>query len=238
MISIVLPTYNEKKNISIFIPKIESFLKKNKLDFEIIVVDDNSPDGTFELSMKLNEKYGNIRTVVRKNERGLGSALRDGYNLAKGDIIVSSDTDLSFEVEDMLRLINKIKEGYDIVVGSRHLNKKDYEKDKLAIKIKWMVSFFGNKTVSFISGINIHDFSANFRAIRTDVWKTIKTKENSNAILAEMIIRAKYKGFKIGEVPVTFKDRIYGQPKLNLIKEAPKFFIKFILIILESRLFR
>jgi dolichol-phosphate mannosyltransferase len=235
MLSIVLPTYNERKNISILIPRIESFFKKKGFRFEIIVVDDSSPDGTFELSRKLNRKYGNIVTVVRKKKEGIGAALREGYDRARGDIIVSSDSDLSFEVADMLRLVEKIEEGYDLVVGSRHMNSSNYEKKKPGTKLKWFISFFGNKMVSAMSGVRIHDFSANFRAIRRRVWRSIETKEKTNSILMEMIVKTRYKGYKIAEIPVVFKDRLYGESKLQLGREAPKFFGKLVKIVFETR---
>jgi len=238
MLSIVLPTYNERKNISILIPRIESFFKRGGFKFEVIVVDDNSPDGTAALCKKLNRKYRNITTVVRKKERGIGSALREGYNRARGDIIVSSDTDLSFEVSDMLRLVEKINEGYDLVVGSRHLNSNNYEKKKPGTKLKWFISFFGNKMVSAMSGVKIHDFSANFRAIRRRVWRSIETKENTNSILMEMIVKTKYKGYRVAEIPVVFKDRVYGESKLQLGREAPKFFAKLVKVVFETRVLR
>lgn len=237
-LSIVLPTYNERKNISIFIPKIEAYFGKKNIFLEIIVVDDNSPDGTADACRKLNKKYRNIRVVVRKKDRGIGSALREGYNLARGEIILSSDTDLSFEVGDMIRLVNKIDEGYDLVVGSRHMHRSDYEKKKSGTKLKWFISFFGNKMVCLISGVKIHDFSANFRAINRQVWNKIETKENTNSILMEMIIKTHYKGYKVTEIPVAFKDRIYGESKLKLGMEAPKFFIKLIKVAFEARILK
>ncbi len=226
-ISFVIPTYNERENIKILIPKIESlFLEKYK--FEIIIVDDSSPDKTAELSEKLNKKYHNIRTVIRKKKEGIGAALRAGYNEAKGEVILSSDADLSFKVEDMLRLMDKINEGYDLVVGSRHKEEGMYENRKLLTKLKYFVSKSGNKFIRFFLGLKIHDFSANFRAIKRDVWNDIETKDNTNSLLLEMILKTKLKNYKIAEVPVEFKERKYGVSKLRLSKEIPKFFLKII----------
>src|SRR3989344_5133425 len=93
-LSIVLPTYKEKKNLAIFVPQIEAEFKG--ILFEIIVVDDNSEDGTRELVHALNEQYTNVILVERPGLLGIGSALRDGYNTARGEYILSSDADLSF----------------------------------------------------------------------------------------------------------------------------------------------
>ncbi len=116
-LSIVLPTYNEKDNIKILIPRIEETLKH--INHEIIVVDDNSLDGTARVSEELNEKYGNIRVIVRKEKEGIGVAIREEYNNASNSIILSSDSDLSFLPSDMYRLYEKVQEGYDFVWGSK-----------------------------------------------------------------------------------------------------------------------
>ena len=144
-ISIVLPTYNENKNIEILIPEIENLLLKNKYGFEIIVVDDSSPDGTAAAAEEMNKRYRNVKVILRKKKEGIGAALREGYNRAKNDIIISMDSDLSFDTKDILRFIEKINEGYDLVIGGRHGTDKNYEKKKFRIYVKWFISRFGNK---------------------------------------------------------------------------------------------
>ncbi|MBI5393397.1 glycosyltransferase [Candidatus Woesearchaeota archaeon] len=237
-LSIVLPTYNEKKNIEILIPELENLLLKNKYNFEIIVVDDSSPDGTAETAEEMNKRYRNVRVILRKKKEGIGAALRDGYNAAKNDIIISMDSDLSFDIKDILRFMEKINEGYDLVLGGRHGTDKNYEKKEFKIYVKWFISKFGNKMNKVLSGVNISDFTANFRAITKSAWKSIKTKENTNSILLEMIILTKVKGYKIIEIPVQFKDRIHGESKINLAKEAPKFILKLIKFSAKYRLLR
>lgn len=223
-ISVVLMTLNEKNNIEILVPRLEKMLKK--FETEIVIVDDSSSDGTIETAEKLGKKYGNIRIIVRKNERGFGSAFKRGYDEAKNDVIVSMDADLSFDEKEILKMIDLINKGYDLVVGSRHMGSGQYESQKFGIKLKKAVSTLGNKYISFISGVKVHDFSANFRAIKGDVWKAIETKELNNSILMEMIVKTKYKKFRIAEIPVSFKDRIYGESKLNLKKQALVFLFK------------
>lgn len=231
-LSIVLPTYNEKENIAVLIPLLEKILEQNKIKGEIIIVDDNSPDGTAKEAENLNKKYKNIKLVLRKKKEGIGSALREGYNQANGDVILSMDSDMSFDTIIMLDLIKKIKEGYDLVVGK----KKNYEAKTFKKAIQRNLSKSGNKFMSIISGIKIHDFSANFRAMKKNVWETIKTKEKTNVFLFEMILMAKHYGFKIGEVPVIFKDRMYGESKINIAREIPKFLIKPVILTIRSKL--
>ena len=226
-VSIVLPTYNEAKNIPILIENIEKVVLK-KYPGEIIIVDDQSPDGTANIAKRLNQKYKNIKVIVKERKEGIGAALRVGYNHAKGDTIISLDADLSFNTHDINRLITKINEGCSLVVGSRYIGKGKYEKLNLKTLIKSIISKYGNKMVKLISGIELHDYSLNFRAIKREVWKGIKTQDNTNSILFEMIIKSKYKGYKVCEIDVVFKDRRYGKSKLNLLKEIPKFFYKLI----------
>ncbi len=236
-VSVILPTYNEKKNISLLIPRIEQdFFIQNNIKGEIIVVDDSSPDETANIAKQLNKKYGNINTIIKLKKEGIGTALRVGYNAARYEIILSSDVDLSFDVKDMKRLYDAIIAGNDLVVGSRHMPAAKYDKPNLTTLLKGFVSKFGNIITRIISGVEIHDFSANFRAIKKDVWKSIKTKENTNSILFEMIMKAHYKGYKVAEIPVRFRDRIYGVSKLNLKKEAPKFFIKLLYYTWQCRI--
>lgn len=233
-LSIILPTYNERENIGIIIPKIEDVLKDIK--HEIIVVDDNSPDDTAGSVLELNKKYGNIRIITRLNKKGIGSALREGYRQAKGGIILSSDADLSFPVEDMIRLVNGIKDGNDLVLGCRHEIKGSYYEIKGArTVIKGFISRLGNIILCVLSGTGVHDFSANFRAIKRTAWYELDIKENTNIMLFETIIKAKSKGMKIAEIPVSFNDRIYGKSKLKLSIEIPKFILKMGYYLLKYR---
>ncbi len=229
-LSIILPTYNEKDNIKILIPQIEETFKH--INLEIIVVDDSSPDGTARISEELNKRYGNIRVIVREEKEGIGAAIREGYNNASNSIIISSDSDLSFTLSDMYRLYAKIQEGYDLVLGNRHSKTSFYELTTLKVKTKGWISKNGNRFLRLITGVKINDFSANFRAIKKDVWKQINTKEKTNTLLLEMILKCKYGGLRVTEIPVTFKDRIHGESKLNLGAEAPKFLFKMIKYVL------
>ncbi|MBL6992068.1 MAG: glycosyltransferase [Bacteriovoracaceae bacterium] len=225
-VTVVIPTYNEAENLPIIVEKIERIVLSKYLG-DILIVDDYSPDGTAGIARKLNEKYKNI-SVMQKKKEGIGAATRLGYNNVKGDLIVSTDADLSFDIEDMLRLISKIEEGYDFVTGSRYTEKEKYEKSTLKTHIKSFISKNGNKMIRLLSGVNISDFSANFRAMKKDVWRDIKTQDNTNSIFFEMIIKTAYKGYKICEIDVEYKERLYGQSKLSLHREALKFFWKVI----------
>jgi len=227
-LSVVLPAYKERENLAIFIPEIEKAF--SGYSFEIIVVDDNSQDGTKELLDSLNKKFNNIKLISRPGLMGIGSALRDGYNRSQGEFILSSDADLSFDVEDMRRLFKTIKEGYDIVLGY----KVEYRPIKQEYKSFWvrasyLISRVGNWTVKNFSGMrNIHNFNTNFRILRRSKWLEIKTVEDGHFFLFETIFRFLRKGAKFAEIPVMFYDRKFGDSKMNFLTEAPKYFLKLI----------
>lgn len=215
------------ENIKILIPEIEKTF--GHVNHEIIVVDDNSPDGTAKASEELNKKYGNIRVIVRKKKEGIGAAIREGYNSAKNSIILSSDADLAFTLSDTYRLYEKIQEGYDLVWGSKYSKGSLYEPATLGLRVKKWVSKNGNRIIRITTGIKASDFTSNLRAIRKDAWVQIDTQEMTNTFLMEMILKCKYGGLRVAEMQVNFNNtRIYGESKMNLGVEAPKFIIKMV----------
>lgn len=227
-LSIVLPTYKERENLAIFIPDIEKGFSGHF--FEIIVVDDNSEDGTTELISDLNNKFGNIKIIVRSGLLGIGSALRDGYNNSQGEFILSSDADLSFKFEDMKRLFDKIREGYDIVLGYKVKYKPLKQEQKpLLMRVSYLISRVGNWTIKNLSGMrNIHNFNTNFRILRRSKWLEIKTVEDGHFFLFETIFLFLKKRAKLAEMPVIFYDRKFGDSKMNFLTTAPKYFFKLI----------
>lgn len=227
-LSIVLPSYKERENLSVLIPEIEKGF--NGHSFEIIVVDDNSQDGTAELIANLNKESGNIKIIVRSGLLGIGSALRDGYNSSQGEFILSSDADLSFKFEDMKRLLDKIKEGYDIVLGYKIKYKPlRQERKSFWLEISYLISQVGNWTIKNFTGMeNIHNFNTNFRIMRRSKWLEIKTVENGHFFLFETIFRILKKEAKLAEIPVIFYDRKFGDSKMNFLTAAPKYFFKLI----------
>ena len=233
-LSIVLPAYKEKQNLAIFIPQIETGFKD--ISFEIIVVDDNSKDGTRELIDELKKTYRNITLLERPGLLGIGSALRDGYNIAQGEYIVSSDADLSFSTTDMRALFTKIQQGFDLVLGHKiYESTKDQKK---TIKVWFETYFFSlvsNLIIRTLSGIKLRNYNTDFRIIRASTWNKIKTVEDRQFFLFETIYRSKLVGARITEIPVIFYLRKYGESKVNFFKQAPKYFIKLVHTIFFSK---
>lgn len=223
-LSLVIPTYNEKENVKRLIPQVIDLFKG--LSYEVLVVDDDSPDGTGRAVEVFTERGYPVRLVTKKNKEGIGAALRVGYDLCQGKVIASTDADLSFDPADLLRMYQEIQNGSDLVTGNRHANKSLYETPNFSIRVKHWVSLNGNRVLRLVTGIPLEDFSANFRMIRREVWENIHTEEKTNTILFEMILKSWIKGYQVKNIPVTFKDRRYGKSKLRLSLEAPKFLIK------------
>ncbi|MFH1724569.1 MAG: glycosyltransferase [Elusimicrobiota bacterium] len=232
-VSAVVPTYNERENIVILARQIHEALAGR--EHEILVVDDRSPDGTGEAVEALAKDIPGLSLVTKERREGIGAALRYGYDRARCDVLVSMDADLSFSTRDITLLIERIEAGYDLVLGCRHTKGGEYETPTWKVKLKYLISRLGNLVVGWMTGLHIHDFSANFRAIRRGVWRDIQTQENTNSLLLEMILKVNHCGYKIAEVPVAFADRLHGESKLNLAVEAPKFLAKLVYYTLKFR---
>ncbi len=225
-LSIILPTYNEKENIKRMIPELHEFLEKNRISGEIIVADDNSPDKTWKQAEEMKKKFPEIRVLKRKKLEGVGAALRDAYNIAKGDLILSMDADCALEVKEISRLLKGIDGGFDLVIGSRFMSKSKFQKTSLVIRLRGIISKWGNLYTSLVTLTPINDFSLNFRVMKKEVWKKIDPPDNRNFFLAEMAILAKIKGFKVKSVPVSFKERTYGQSKTRVLNQFVVFLFK------------
>lgn len=225
-LSIVIPTYNEKKNIQILVPAIAKALAG--IAYEIVVVDDSSPDGTGQAVEHLAATGQPIRLITKKQKEGIGAALRVGYDACQTPLIASTDADLSYDTHDLRRLYETLKSGVDLVTGTRHSQNSFYETPNHAIWVKHTVSTLGNRMLRLVSGIPLDDFTANFRAFRKEMWDAIETTENTNTLLFEMILKAYVKGYIVSQIPISFHDRRYGTSKLRLSLEAPKFLLKFV----------
>ena len=197
-------------------------------NIEIIFVDDGSNDGTREYIQKQIKTHPNIRIIERPKLMGIGSALIAGYNIAKGEYIISVDSDLSFPSEDVGKIAQLLfSNKYDMVLGSRYLAGSYYEAPNFEILKKKTVSRLGNIFLRLTTGIKVHDFSANCRGIKRAVWTELHLKSRDNFMLFETIWRVHKKGLSITEVPVRFFDRRFGSSKLKLGSAMRKFFVQY-----------
>lgn len=228
-LTIVLPAYKECKNLEVLIPRIETAF--SDVHLEIVVVDDNSRDGTSELIGKLNQQYGNVTVLERPGLLGIGSALRDGYNKARGQYILSSDSDLSFNEHDMKRLFVKMKEGFDLVLGYKISEELEGERRKRGLHA-WMEEYvtspLSNGIIRLFCGVRLRNYNTDFRIMRAELWNSIRTVEDRQFFLLETIIRFQQHGARITEIPVTFSPRKFGESKVSFFKQAPAYFAKLV----------
>lgn len=232
-VSLVIPTYNERENIEHLLPQACAVLAGRH--FEILVVDDQSPDGTGDAVRAFAAGGQPVQLVSKARKEGIGAALRVGYSQSRGRIILSTDADLSFDPADLPRLLAALAGGADLVVGTRHGRGGGYESPTLETRIKWCLSAGGNWLLRTVTGIPLTDFSGNFRGIRRDVWDAIETAENTNTLLFEMILKTYVQGYRVAEVPVVFRDRRFGVSKLQMSREAPRFLRRFWRFIWQHR---
>ncbi|MBT3742524.1 MAG: polyprenol monophosphomannose synthase [Polaribacter sp.] len=221
---VIIPTYNEKENIEVIIKA--TFSQKKK--FHILVVDDNSPDGTAKLVEKLILEFPNrLFLEKRLGKHGLGTAYIHGFKWAiakKYDYIIEMDADFSHNPKDLIRLYNACKkEGGAVSVGSRYVNNKvnvfNWDIKRL------LLSYFASKYVRLITRIPLFDTTAGFVCWKREVLETIqldKIKFIGYAFQIEMKFKAWKHGFDIREVSVVFTDRALGTSKMsgNIVSEA------------------
>ncbi len=220
LVSVVLGTYNERENLSKLVPAIETIMENNDMNGEIVVVDDNSPDGTSDLVRELGERFGNIRLLWRPSKMGPGSAHAEGYKAAKGEIIVGMDTDFSHDPNEIPKFVEKIDDGFDVVLASRYIQGGKYEVNSFQTWRKKMASRFGNMLISNLARIPAHDATTSLRAIRREVVQNVETESAGNSFFMEFVIKAYRKGYRITEIPIVFKDRMIGKSKLKLGRQS------------------
>ncbi len=205
-LSIIIPTYNEAKNLDELVPLINNSLQTT--EYELIIVDDNSPDGTGKIAEKLSDKYP-LRTIHRNRKMGLATAVMDGFKIAKGDLFCVMDADLSHPPEKITEMIDFLKKGNaDIVVGSRLIEGGRIEKWPF---IRRLISFCAKCLVRPLTSIK--DPMSGFFIIKRNVLKNTQLKPLGYKILLEILVKGRYK--KIIEYPFVFKNRTNGKTKLD-----------------------
>lgn len=203
-ISIVIPIYNERENIKPLIAEIESAL--SGFDYEAIFVDDGSTDGSREV-LKEAAKASNIKVIVFPKNYGQTAALSAGIDHATGDVIVPIDGDLELAPADIVKLVAKLEEGYDVVSGWR---KDRWQGEFLSRKIPSMAA---NALVSKISGVKLHDHGCTLKAYRAEILKNIRLYGEMHRFIAAY---AAWQGARVAELPIQYRKRVYGESKYGV----------------------
>ena len=213
---IIIPTYNEKENIEKIILKVFSL----DIDFDILIVDDGSPDGTAEIVKKIQKTYSkNLHIVERTGKLGLGTAYIYGFKWAlknNYDYIFEMDADFSHDPDDLIRLYKAChEEKGDVAIGSRYIKGVNIVNWPMS---RLLMSFFASKYVKIITGMPIQDSTAGFKCYKRSVLEKInleKIQFVGYAFQIEMKFTAWKYGFNVVEVPVIFTDRQEGASKMS-----------------------
>ena len=219
---VIIPTYNEKENIEKIIRKVFSL----DFFFEILIIDDGSPDGTAQIVKELQQEFPALHLEERKGKLGLGTAYIHGFRWAlqkpEYQYIFEMDADFSHNPDDLIKLRNACATGADIAIGSRYV--------KGVNVVNWpmsrvLMSYFASMYVRIITGISIQDATAGFKCYRRIVLETIpmnKIRFVGYAFQIEMKFTAINYGFNVVEVPIIFTDRTEGTSKMStrIFREA------------------
>ena len=210
---VVLPTYNEAENLPLIVPAILAQAE----EIEVLIVDDDSPDGTGKLANQLVETSGRIHVLHRVQKRGLGAAYRAGLARALelgADRIIQMDADFSHPPDQIPTLLREIEE-HDVVLGSRYLHG--------VTVVNWpieriLISYFGNQYAKHTTGLPISDMTGGFRCVRRELLERMgfeRSKADGYAFQIEMNYRFVHQGARIKEIPFLFLDRVRGDSKLS-----------------------
>jgi glycosyltransferase involved in cell wall biosynthesis len=205
-LSILIPVYNEEGNLSLLYEKLVAALKKVGRPYEVIFVDDGSSDGTLEILLDLKDKNPNVKIISFSRNFGQTAALSAGIDSSKGDIIIPMDGDLQNDPEDILMLLQKIEEGYDVVSGWRKGRKDPFLTRRLP-------SIIANKIISWIGGVHLHDYGCTLKAYRRDILKNIRLYGEMHRFIP---IYAQWIGARVSEIPVRHFSRGSGSSKYGM----------------------
>ncbi len=218
-LSIIIPCYNEKNTIETILEKILKSLNDYKIfNYEIIIVDDNSKDGTIKIleNLKVKEK---IKIYFHELNLGKGAAIQTALNYVTGDVTIIQDADLEYDPFDYKKLLTPFFEANaDVVYGSRFLGGGKY------VRIHFFWHYLANKILTFICNLfinlNLTDMETGYKAFRTSALKNITLKEKSFSFEPEVTIKLSKKKYKFFEVPVSYNGRSYEEGKKIGIKDA------------------
>jgi dolichol-phosphate mannosyltransferase len=217
---VIIPTYNELENIQNIIPEI--LRQDDRL--EVLVVDDNSPDGTADVVKRMMAENPRIHILEREKKMGLGTAYVAGFRYAIGedfDFVFEMDADFSHDPNVLPKFLEAIQD-YDLVLGSRYIegvNVVNWPMKRL------LLSYFANQYSRIVTGLPVRDATGGFKCFRLEVLKAIdldRVHSNGYSFQIEMSFKAWKKGFRVHEIPIIFMDRRVGVSKMNkqIVREA------------------
>jgi glycosyltransferase involved in cell wall biosynthesis len=220
-VSFVIPFHNEEKNLPKMIDRVSGYIKKTKINAEIVAVDDNSQDNTKKILNNLSKKNRLIHPIFRKNnniESGntMGMALIAGTRKSIGKIIIWTMGDLADDIDTYTKIINKLRsKDIHMVFGSRYM--PGGSRGNLDA-LKAFLSSWGTRLAKLMFGVPVHDITNAFRGFKKEVFENISLESKGFSISPEFAIKAHLNGYKLAEVPTVYTNRIEGVSSFKLYK--------------------
>jgi dolichol-phosphate mannosyltransferase len=217
---VIIPTYNERENIEAIVPAV---LGKDP-SLHVLIVDDNSPDGTGRIADSMSQADQRVSVIHRPGKMGLGTAYISGFQFAlekKYDLVFEMDCDFSHDPKYIPDFLRAAKEA-DLVLGSRYISGVNVVNWPIS---RLLLSYYANVYSRIVTGLPVRDATGGFKCFRRQVLEAIdldRVKSNGYSFQIEMSFRAWKKGFKIKEIPIVFEDRKVGQSKMSksIVREA------------------
>ena len=222
-ISIIVPLYNEEESLNPLVNEIRKALKPLNTQYEVLLIDDGSNDKSLSIIKEIARTDNRFKFISFRKNYGKSAALQVGFNNASGDVIITMDADLQDDPNEIVNLIKKLEEGYDLCSG--------WKKQRFDPFIKKYSSRFFNYVTRLISGIKIHDFNCGLKAYRSEVVKNIKVYGELHRYIP---VLAKWQGFSVTELVVKHHPRRYGKTKFG-ISRFFKGFIDLITVVFATR---
>ncbi|MBI4596259.1 MAG: glycosyltransferase family 2 protein, partial [Candidatus Tectomicrobia bacterium] len=222
-LSLVIPLFNEEKNLLPLYTRLKEALKEYRGSYEIIFVDDGSTDHSYDILEELSKKDETTKVIQLRGNQGKSSALEIGFQQAQGEIVITLDADLQADPVDIPLFLEKLEEGFDLVSGWRNERRDDY----------WKIfsSFLFNKITAFITGVNLHDFNCGYKAYRRDVLNQIELLPDFHRFIP---VLAALQGYSVGEIKVHHHPRFEGHSKYGLARYPAGFFNLITIIFLRK----
>jgi glycosyltransferase involved in cell wall biosynthesis len=205
-LSILIPIFNEEENIAPLYDRLITALKKTGRPYEVIFIDDGSSDGSLEILLDITKKNPNVKVISFSRNFGQTAALSAGIDFSSGEILIPMDGDLQNDPEDILSLLQKIEEGYDVVSGWRKTRKDPFFTRRFP-------SMIANKIISFIGGVQLHDYGCMLKAYKRDILKNIRLYGEMHRFIP---LYAHWIGARVSEIPVNHFPRKSGSSKYGL----------------------
>jgi glycosyltransferase involved in cell wall biosynthesis len=211
-VSVVIPVFNEEQTIGDIVTRTKRTMEQMGVSYEVLVVDDGSDDRSADISQ---EKKAH---VLRETHKGKGYALRAGFRRAKGELVITLDSDGSHKPEEIPSVVQCISEGRaDFVIGTRFFN--SFKKTEIS-KVNRIGNRLFNDLIGFLTGVEISDSQSGFRAIKSPLIKQMNLRSRGYEVESEMLVKALKMGAKVAEIPISFDQRTIGVSKLDPLRDG------------------